>query len=116
MERRSRKKYRPMVKSAMPAAARTHGACHPVTRAESHDCLLKPGTTLARKNAHIAGGPRRGPIDFLTRQIARIVERPGIAEIARLPHAGIQLDVLSVAEGRKRFAISRIEGHLGAGM
>ena len=68
-----------------------------------------PGAALSRQDADwSAGGHGGGPVDLLARQVAGVVEGAGIAEVARAPQAGLQLDPLAVA--RERAAARRGAG------
>ena len=70
-----------------------------------------------RQNADArAGWHRSGPVDLLARQVASVVERAGILEVARAPQPGLHLDPLSVAELGRRFARARVQlrAHPGA--
>ena len=55
-----------------------------------------------------------GPVDFLPRQVMRVIECAGIPEIARLADARVDFDVLPVMKARQGFAVLRVQGDLGA--
>jgi mannose-6-phosphate isomerase-like protein (cupin superfamily) len=66
--------------------------------AEAYDGGLEARSALAWQNSDLgAGAHGGGPIDVAARQIARVVERAGIAEIARTAHAGLELHALAVS-------------------
>ena len=82
--------------------------------AQVHGRLLHQRPAAPRQNAQGFGGAGSGPVDFLAGQRAPIVECAGVAVVARLAHASIQLDFLPIAQPGKRRGILGVERHLGA--
>ena len=83
--------------------------------AKANDGRLKARSTPAGQDGDLGARTHGGgPIDVATRQIARVVERAGIAEIARPPHARFKLHALAIVERGRRLAFARIRGDLHA--
>ena len=83
--------------------------------AQAHDGSLKARSALARQHGNVGAWTHGGgPIDIAARQIARVVERAGIAEIARPPHARFKLHALAIVERGRRLAFTRVRGDLHA--
>ncbi len=76
---------------------------------------MKRRAAAAGQDADRAGGAGCGPEDVLARQVAGVVERAGVAEVARFPHARVELDILAVAQRRERLVALGVESDLRAG-
>src|ERR1019366_2346208 len=82
--------------------------------AEIHGEFLERRAAVAGEDSEGGGVAGSGPEDVLAGQEAGVIEGAGVAVVAGLADAGVQLDVLAVAEPGKRRAILGIERDLGA--
>src|SRR5690606_11199668 len=78
--------------------------------AQSEDRAPPAQPALPAEPGHrSAGRHRAGPVDLPAREVAGIVERARIAEVARLAQPCLDLHHLAVAELRRRIAVARIK-------
>ena len=82
--------------------------------AQVHDEFLKRRAAMSRHGAQGASGAGSRPIDVALREVMGVVECAGVAVVVGLADFGVELDVLSVMQLRKRFAGASEESHLGA--
>ena len=81
-----------------------------------HHHLLEARAAPAGQHTHGARGARGGPENVLARQVVGVIESAGVAVVARLADARLQLDLLPVAQRRQGLPIPGVERDLCAGM
>jgi hypothetical protein len=83
--------------------------------AQAGDGGLEARPALAGQDGDLgAGGHGGGPVDIAAGQVARVIERAGIAEIARAADARFELHALAKMQCGRRLAFVRVGGDLDA--